>query len=219
MEIQIVNKIEETFEDTMQRDISIDYKKLAKEIGKQQLESQEIGTSKILWSINPLGMIMGGLSFIAREKYIRNNWTLMTRINHFSYQNGDFSNFINDDNSNMNVQAVGIGIASTKYFSSISTVKYSGLSSSLNFDMFYIDTKYSSIENYEHTNGEYWEKDQINTLALTFAGSIGVSYNIYGRFYIQPILGIAYMYLIHIDKKITESGFAPMPILNISYLH
>ena len=36
MEIQIVNKIEETFEDTMQRGIAIDYEKLAKEIGKQQ---------------------------------------------------------------------------------------------------------------------------------------------------------------------------------------
>ena len=85
--------------------------------------------------------------------------------------------------------------------------------------MFYIDTKRTFLDNYENTNGEYWKKDQINTLALTFAGSVVVSYNIYGRFYIQPMLGIAYMYLIHIDKKIIESGFAPMPILNISYLH
>ena len=62
----------------------------------------------------------------------------MEFINHFSYQNGDFSNFINVDNKNINIQAVGIGIASTKYFSNISTVKYRGFISSLNFDMFYI---------------------------------------------------------------------------------
>ena len=219
MEIQIVNKIEKTFEDTVTKGISIDYEKLAREIGKQQFGSQDIGTSKILWSINPLGMITGGMSFISREKYIKNNWTFMNRINYFSYRSGDFSSFINDDNKKMNVQAVGIGFSSTKYFTNSSSFRYNGLSSSINFDLFYVNTKRSSIESYENTDGDYWKNDQINSLAFSVSGAIGASYNIYGSLNIKPMLGISFLYLVHLDEKATESVFAPMPVLNISYLY
>ena len=85
--VQINNTNAEIDQEHFNNKAEFDYEELAPLLKIEQLFSDSTihtrSKAKSLLKINPIGLIIGGSSYIGYERYIRDSWTLNYRINYF----------------------------------------------------------------------------------------------------------------------------------------
>ena len=220
--VQINNTDAEIDQEHFNDKAEFDYEELARLLKIEQLFSDSTihtrSKAKSLLKINPIGLIIGGSSYIGYERYIRDSWTLNYRINYFRYKSENYSDFIYSDNNKYDISGLGLGVSSTKYFTPSLPFIYNGINSTIGLDIYYNNVESTFTAYYENPDREVLETTNMKTIILGLSLHAGPAITIFESINIKPNLGIAMLYEINAENKEAISGIIIIPSLELSYI-
>ena len=160
---------------------------------------------KKLTSINPLGLVIGGISSLNFDKHISKNQVLSKKIDLWTVTK-EYSSSYGEERS-FTALGAGFGMGTRYYIPS--TKSFSGLFAGASFDCMYTKVSIDYFNDVDYWNDPLDDYDY-NSFALAAITTVGLSLPL-GRIRVEPMLNLAYVFIT--DDYETTSGILLVPEL------